>query len=72
MGQKRLGQIIREAREKAGLSQEELARRVGLTQGALSFIERGVVEPRLSTLLRLFDALGLSPEVLKNQEAPHA
>jgi transcriptional regulator with XRE-family HTH domain len=72
MGQKRLGKIIREAREKAGLSQEELARRVGLTQGALSFIERGVVEPRLSTLLRLFDALGLSPEVLKDREAPHA
>jgi transcriptional regulator with XRE-family HTH domain len=72
MRQKHLGQIIREAREKAGLSQEELAQRVGLTQGALSFIERGLVEPRLSTLLRLFDALGLSPEVLKNQEAPHA
>jgi transcriptional regulator with XRE-family HTH domain len=72
MRQKHLGQIIREAREKAGLSQEELAQRVGLTQGALSFIERGLVEPRLSTLLRLFDALGLSPEVLKNQEASHA
>jgi transcriptional regulator with XRE-family HTH domain len=72
MRQKHLGQIIREAREKAGLSQEELAQRVGLTQGALSFIERGLVEPRLSTLLQLFDALGLSPEVLKNQEASHA
>jgi len=31
---------------------------------ALSFFERGVVEPGLSTLLRLFDALGLSQEVL--------
>jgi transcriptional regulator with XRE-family HTH domain len=72
MRQKHLRQIVREAREKAGLSQEELAQRVGLTQGALSFIERGVVEPRLSILLRLFDALGLSKEVLKNQEAPHA
>jgi transcriptional regulator with XRE-family HTH domain len=72
MRQKHLGQIVREAREKAGLSQEELSQRVGLTQGALSFIERGVVEPRLSILLRLFDALGLSKEVLKNQEAPHA
>jgi transcriptional regulator with XRE-family HTH domain len=72
MRQKHLGQIVREAREKAGLSQEELAQRVGLTQGALSFIERGVVEPRLSILLRLFDALGLSKKVLKNREAPHA
>ena len=72
MRRKRIGQIIREAREKAGLSQEKLARKVGISQGALSFIERGVVEPRLSTLLRLLSELGVSTKVLNDEEAPHA
>ena len=72
MRRKRIGQIIREAREKAGLSQEKLARKVGISQGALSFIERGVVEPRLSTLLRLLSELGVSTKVLNDEEVPHA
>ncbi|GIG63662.1 hypothetical protein Lfu02_80340 [Longispora fulva] len=39
-------------RKKRGLSQAEIAQQMGTTQSAVSDMERGVVEPRLSTLLK--------------------
>jgi transcriptional regulator with XRE-family HTH domain len=41
-GKKRLGARIRQARLDAGISQKELAHRVGLTQGVISTVEHGV------------------------------
>lgn len=38
---KKIGKMIQKAREEAGLSQEELASRLGLTQAALSNYELG-------------------------------
>jgi ribosome-binding protein aMBF1 (putative translation factor) len=58
-----LGEVIRAARIARGWSQEELARRVGVRQGHISYIERGVG-------VRLFSELGISMDVLK--ETPHA
>jgi transcriptional regulator with XRE-family HTH domain len=43
------------------LSQRELAERAGIGEKHLGEIERGLRDPRLSTLLRLLDALGLAP-----------
>ena len=37
-----LGAILRALREQAGLTQEELAERAGLTSHAISALERGV------------------------------
>ncbi len=37
----------------------EVARRTGLAQQTVSFIERGMRMPTLDTLLRIADALGL-------------
>ncbi len=45
--------MIREAREHAGLSQAELARRAGTSQPALARYETGVTLPSLPTLERL-------------------
>lgn len=50
--------LIRSARRLAGLSQEELAKRVGTRQPVVSRWERGIDEPRLSTLERVADACG--------------
>lgn len=47
-----------EARRAAGLSQEEVARRIGSTQSHLSFIERGIRSPRLSTVESYARAVG--------------
>jgi transcriptional regulator with XRE-family HTH domain len=51
--------LIREARLRAGLSQEELARRTGRAQSGIARWERGDVEPRFSTLVELVRACGL-------------
>jgi transcriptional regulator with XRE-family HTH domain len=44
------------------LSQRELAARAGIGEKHLGEIERGLRDPRLSTLLRLLDALDLGPD----------
>ncbi|MEK7857972.1 MAG: helix-turn-helix transcriptional regulator [Elusimicrobiota bacterium] len=46
-------------RKSLGFTQADLARLAHTTQQHISLIERGVHQPNLSTLRRLFDALGL-------------
>lgn len=52
------GEVIREARLAAGLSQAELAKRVGTNQSAVSFIERGRRIPDVAIVARIADAVG--------------
>jgi ribosome-binding protein aMBF1 (putative translation factor) len=50
---------IIEARENAGLTQEELARRIGTKQPALSRLERGGFQKaNIETLRKIAEALG--------------
>ena len=55
----RLGTVIRDQRLVRGLSQVEVARRVGITPSALSQVERGVRGPSGDTLMRLWEVLGV-------------
>jgi len=55
---------VRAARIARGWTQEELAHRTGLATVQVSRIERGRREVRLTTLLRLVDALDLAPNEL--------
>ena len=48
---------LRELRRRAGLTQAELARRAGVSQSLIARIEAGTVNPRLSTLARIYEAL---------------
>jgi ribosome-binding protein aMBF1 (putative translation factor) len=50
---------VRQARENSGLTQAELAARIGSTQPALARLEAGGVMPSLDTLHRIAEALGL-------------
>jgi len=50
---------VREAREQLGLTQAELATRIGSTQPAIARLEGGGVMPSLVTLRRIAAALGL-------------
>ncbi len=50
--------ILREARDRAGLSQRELARRAGTSQSVVARIELGQTSPSVSTLDRLLAAAG--------------
>lgn len=54
------GQIIRDARLQEGLTQTQLAERVGAKRSYISRIERGGVEPSAGLFLQIINALGLS------------
>lgn len=55
-----LGARLRTARDAAGLSQRELARLSGLTNGTISLIEQNQTSPSVGSLKKLTDALGLT------------
>ena len=55
---------LRAVRLERGWTQEELSARTGLAVVQVSRVERGVREVRLTTLVRLIDALDASPEEL--------
>lgn len=63
--------MIREARESAGLTQSELARRAATSQAAVARYEGDVVSPAVSTLERLLRAAG-HELVLEARPAPAA
>lgn len=58
MPTERLSNQIKRVREILGMTQAQLAERAGTTQQEINLIELGKVDPRLSTLLRLAEALG--------------
>ena len=60
------GQIIEEARKKAGLTQEQLAERIGTNKSYISRVETGRTEPRMGTFYRIAAALGLTVELVAN------
>ena len=53
------GDILREARLRAGLTQQELARRAGTSQSAVARWESGAVVPSFERLRELIRACGL-------------
>jgi len=54
----RLGVLLRQAREDAGLTQEELARRMNTKKSAISRIENHAEDIKLSTLEKFAQAIG--------------
>ena len=64
MDQKAIGRRIKAARERKGLTQEELAEEVNLSPMHVSVIERGVKLPKLETLINIANVLDVSADVL--------
>jgi len=54
-----LGLKIKEARNKLGISQEELASRCDFDRTYISLVERGKRNPSYLNLIRLFRELGI-------------
>ena len=52
------GNLLQEARERAGLTQRELAQRAGTAQSVVARIELGVTDPGSGTLSKLLAAAG--------------
>lgn len=56
-------QILLDARKEAGMTQSELAERIGADKSYISRVERGLTIPSISTFYRMVSAMGLSVEL---------
>ncbi len=54
-----VAKLLKVQREKSKLSMTALAARAGLSQQMVSYVERGIRNPTLETLLRMTGALGV-------------
>ena len=53
-----IGEQLKDERLRAGLTQEQLAKRIGTKKSFISRVERGHADIQLSTLVKLFRGLG--------------
>ena len=58
--------LVKAWRTHLGLTQKEVAKRAGITQAAVSQMEKTDNELRTATLEKLADAMGVSVEQLKD------
>jgi ribosome-binding protein aMBF1 (putative translation factor) len=56
-------QILLEARKESGMTQSELANKIGTDKSYISRVERGITIPSISTFYRMVSAMGLSVEL---------
>lgn len=52
----KIGALIQEARLEKGMTQEQLAEKVGITKSYISKIENDIKEARISTLQKIVEA----------------
>lgn len=64
MDYEKLGLRVRQQREMNGLTQSQLARKVGITGSFIGHIERGEKKASVDTVVALCNALEISPTLL--------
>lgn len=64
----KIGDVLKSAREKAGLTQLELSEMVGVSRAYYADVERGRYTPSLKVLSRLADILGIDLNFLKQND----
>ena len=65
---RKIGNKILAMRKKTGLTQAEIAERAGLADRTYADIERGNVNMRIETLLKICDALRVTPDAILTEE----
>lgn len=61
---KRIGERIKQCRERLGLTQEQFAERLGLTTNYISTVERGASFPRCEKLIAIINGLEVSADAI--------
>ncbi len=59
-----LSKIIKELRLEKGLTQQQLANNIGVSQKAIDYWERNVNEPKASYIIKLADFFDVSADYL--------
>ena len=65
---RRIGNKLYEIRKRKGLSRAEVAEKAGLSDRTYADIERGSVNMRIETALRVCDALRITPDEAFTEE----
>lgn len=60
-----MGQTLYDARREQHITQAELGMRIGANKSYISRIENGLIDPSISTVLKIVDALGLRLEIVR-------
>ncbi|MGD8373935.1 MAG: helix-turn-helix transcriptional regulator [Candidatus Woesebacteria bacterium] len=63
------GKRVRELRKERGLSQVELASKVGIDRSYMGFLERGERNPSLEMIAKIAEALSVTPDELLKKSA---
>lgn len=63
------GKRVRELRKERGLSQVELASKVGIDRSYMGFLERGERNPSLEMIAKIAEALSVTPDELLKPSA---
>jgi len=63
-----IGSKIKEARARLGMSQKDLADKIGLTSSFISQLENNQISPSLNSFFQLADVLGINPANLLQNE----
>jgi transcriptional regulator with XRE-family HTH domain len=63
------GEVLRDCRHKAGISQEELAARADVDRTYVSLLERGRRQPTLDSLFRLAKGLDVTAATMVSRTA---
>ncbi len=69
---KSLGDAAREARQKAGLTQADVAERIGVATEVYGRLERGILMPSVPTLRRICVALHMSADAMLALSSPQS
>jgi len=59
-----IGSTIKSLRVQKGISQKDLAARVGITASYLSLVENDIKQPNMGTVVKISKAIGIPAEVL--------
>ena len=65
-----IGNKLLALRKKAGLTQQEVAEAAGLSDRTYADIERGTVNMRTETMLRICQALHVTPDAVLTEDNP--
>lgn len=63
-----IGEKLYAVRKRSGLTQAEVAELAGLSDRTYADIERGSVNMRIETVLKICRALGITPDALLTEE----
>ncbi len=63
-----VGENIKELRKDKKISQQTLAEKIGVSQKAIDYWERGVNEPKATYIVKLADFFGVSTDFLLGRD----